>query len=50
MAKDYISNDEVSRKSEIYEFVNDNLCEGSTIVEEIIDIFKEEKNGISYNS
>ena len=46
----YISSDEVSRRSEIYEFVNDNLCEGSTIVEEIIDIFKKEKNGKSYNN
>ena len=46
----YISNDELSRINKIYEFVNDNLCKGSTIVEEIIDIFKEEKNGISYNN
>lgn len=45
-----ISNDEASRKSKIYEFVNDNLCKGFSIVEEIIDIFKEEKNGKSYNN
>ena len=45
-----ISNDEVSRKSEIYEFVNDNLCKGSPIIEEIIDIFKEEKDGKLYNN
>ena len=42
----YISNDDASRKSKIYEFVNDNLCKSSPIAEEIIDIYKEEKNGI----
>ena len=46
----YISSDDVSRKSEIYEFVNDNLCKGSPIIEEIVDIFKKEKNGKSDNN
>ena len=37
----YISSDDVFRKSEIYEFVNDNLCKGSPIIEETIYIFQE---------
>lgn len=46
----YISNDELSRINKIYEFVNDNLCKGSSIIEEIIDIYKKEKNEKSNNN